>query len=324
VKFEDREFDVEISHTTKRLLVSVLPLVLDKKVQGSLVSVEDVTEKRNREARLRRIENLASLTTLAAGVAHEIKNPLGSISIHIQLARKMLAASRLACEQRHESASQKNSADSGQSQSEDEADAPDPIEHYDKLAKYLDVVEEEIERLNRIVVDFLFTVRPMNLDCKFADINKFLSDMVEFVHYELDDAGIVYKLELDPLLPQVFFDEQALKMAVLNLLKNAKEAMKEGDTLEVATKSEDGHVKITISDTGCGIPEEKLGKIFEPYWTTKHNGSGLGLLAVFKVVREHSGEITVTSKAGKGTRFVISLPLPNSNKRLLGFKGGPR
>jgi signal transduction histidine kinase len=304
--------------------VSVLPLVLDRKVQGSLVTVEDVTEKRHREARLRRIENLASLTTLAAGVAHEIKNPLGSISIHIQLARKMLSASRAACEMRHKkSSTPDNVADKIQSNQESESAVPDPIGHYDKLSKYLDVVEEEIERLNRIIVDFLFTVRPMSLDCKFSDINKFLKDMVEFVHYELDDAGIAYDLELDPLLPQIFFDEQALKMAVLNLLKNAKEAMTEGDRLVVSTKSEDGHVKITVSDTGCGIAEEKLGKIFEPYWTTKYNGSGLGLLAVFKVIREHGGEITVTSKVGKGTNFVISLPLPDTDKKMLSFKGGP-
>ncbi|MDR0401071.1 MAG: PAS domain-containing protein [Treponema sp.] len=297
-RVEEREFSVE-KGIPRLLSISVLPLVRDRRVTGSLIYIEDITEKRGREARLRRAENLASLTTLAAGVAHEIKNPLGSISIHIQLMQKALEAKRRLAEQE----------DPGESR------------YPDQLDKYIAVVNEEIDRLNHIVVDFLFAVRPMNLDLREGDINALIGELMEFMGFELSDASIVCHLELEEGLPLLEFDERYLKQVLLNLVKNAAAAMPEGGKLTVKTGQKDNEVFISVMDTGLGIPEENLSKIFEPYFTTKAAGSGLGLTLVFKIIREHRGEISVKSREGEGTCFTVSLPVPQKDRRLIGFEG---
>jgi signal transduction histidine kinase len=295
-RVEEREFNVETG-VPRLLSISVLPLVREHRVTGSLIYIEDITEKRGREARLRRAENLASLTTLAAGVAHEIKNPLASISIHIQLMQKALEAKRRLAEQ------------------EGEASYPD------QLDKYIAVVNEEIDRLNHIVVDFLFAVRPMHLYLREGNINVLIGELMEFMGFELSDASVTCDLELEEDLPLLKFDERYLKQALLNLIKNAAAAMPGGGKLTVRTGHKDDEAFISVLDTGTGIPEENLSKIFEPYFTTKATGSGLGLTLVFKIVREHQGEISVKSREGEGTCFTISLPVPQREHRLIGYEG---
>lgn len=301
----DREFDVEVKGIQRLLAISVLPLVKDRRVTGSLIHVEDITEKRAKEARLRRAENLASLTTLAAGVAHEIKNPLGSISIHIQLIQKALQASRAACS--------------------DDPDNSEPVSiqgaPFDLLEKYLAVVNEEIDRLNRIVVDFLFAVRPMNMELREGNLNSLIHELVDFVHYELEESHIQTVLELDEKLPSLCYDERYIKQALLNLIKNAIAAMPEGGTLTIKTESTGSEVHIYINDTGIGISEENLSKIFEPYFTTKETGSGLGLTLVFKIIKEHRGEISVKSREGEGSSFMITLPIPQKETKLIAYGG---
>jgi PAS domain S-box-containing protein len=286
-KVNDYEIDIEQQDRKKLLSINVVPLVQDKRITGSLIYIEDITEKRKGEARLRRAENLASLTTLAAGVAHEIKNPLGSISIHLQLLQKAFAKKI------------KNS------------DA--------KIEKYFNVLKEEVNRLNLIVVDFLFAVRPMTLDLREGDINKLISQMMEFVRYELEQAKIMCLLELDDNLPGILFDERYMKQALLNLVKNAQMAMPRGGILTIATNRVDNDIRILFSDTGVGISEENLSKIFEPYFTTNEAGTGLGLTQVFKIIKEHKGEISVSSKEGEGTDFEILLPVFQKVIRMIGY-----
>jgi PAS domain S-box-containing protein len=283
-RVEEREFDVELKNTQRLLSISVLPLVRNHQVSGSLIYVEDITEKRGKEARLRRAENLASLTTLAAGVAHEIKNPLGSLSIHIQLIQKAVAGNQLSA-----------------------------------LDKYIGVVNEEIDRLNRIVVDFLFAVRPMDLELREGNINAVISELVEFVRYELDAARIACVMDLCEKLPLIDFDERYMKQALLNLIKNAMAAMSDGGTLTITTAFNDMEIQISVKDTGTGISEENLPKIFEPYFTTKPTGTGLGLTLVFKIIREHRGDLSVKSREGEGSDFTITLPIPQRETRLITF-----
>ncbi len=301
----DREFNVDSKGVHRLLSISVLPLVKDRKVTGSLVHVEDITEKRGKEARLRRAENLASLTTLAAGVAHEIKNPLGSISIHIQLIQKAMKTTKAICLDNDTPL---------------DPSSPPPVP-FDTIEKYLGVVNEEIDRLNRIVVDFLFAVRPMDMDLREGDLNGLIRELVNFVHYELEEADIATRMELSDSLPEFLFDERYIKQALLNLIKNAVAAMPEGGTLTVRTERGQDDVRIVIADTGIGIPEENLAKVFEPYFTTKETGSGLGLTLVFKIVKEHRGEISVRSVEGEGTWFIISLPVPQKETRLISYGG---
>jgi PAS domain S-box-containing protein len=303
-RVEGKECDINVKGFDRLLSFSVLPLVQDHRVNGSLIHVEDITEKRSREARLRRAENLASLTTLAAGVAHEIKNPLGSISIHIQLLQKAITADGEFFEKEGDDRIRAKAAGARQI--------------YDK---YFAVINEEMDRLNRIVVDFLFAVRPMDLEFREGDINALIRELTEFVSYELDQTRIECVLELGNDIPPVSMDERFMKQALLNLIKNAQAAMPEGGTLTIRTERVDSELRISVSDTGIGIGEENLSKIFEPYFTTKETGSGLGLTLVYKIVREHRGEITVKSREGEGACFSIGLPILQKETRLLVFGG---
>jgi len=291
-KAVDIEIDVEHQGRNRLLSINVAPLVRNKRITGSLVYIDDITEKRKDEYRLRRAENLASLTTLAAGVAHEIKNPLGSISIHIQLLQKAM--------------SKKN------------------INKDSQTEKYFNVLKEEVDRLNRIVVDFLFAVRPMNLELREGDINKIISQLMEFVRFEMEQAKIMCLLELDENCPKILLDERFLKQALLNLITNAKAAMPKGGVLTIATNHVENEIRISICDTGYGISEENLAKIFEPYFTTKETGTGLGLTQVYKIIREHQGEITVDSAPDQGAEFKIILPVPQKETRLISFNEGEK
>ncbi|MDR1910022.1 MAG: PAS domain S-box protein [Spirochaetaceae bacterium] len=302
-KAEGREFDVEMKGKPRLLSISVLPLVRDRQVSGSLIYVEDITEKRGREAQLRRAENLASLTTLAAGVAHEIKNPLGSLSIHVQLMQRALAGLG-------------DSPDAGGAA---EAGKDSGGAWLAELERYIAIVNEEIDRLNHIVVDFLFAVRPMDLELREGDINSIITDLVEFVRYELEEAHISCAVDLKKDIPLVDLDERYMKQALLNLIKNAIAAMPEGGKLSISTGYTDSDIVVTVADSGIGISESNLPKIFEPYFTTRETGSGLGLTLVFKIIREHRGEVSVKSREGEGASFIITLPIPQKETRLLGF-----
>ncbi|MBN2534309.1 MAG: PAS domain-containing protein [Spirochaetales bacterium] len=284
-KVFDRDFTLGNGHQ-RTISFSLMPLVREKKIHGNLIYIEDVTEKRTREARLRRAESLASLTTLTAGVAHEIKNPLGSIGIHIQLIQKQIKEK-------------------------------DTIETKE-IREALDVINEEVTRLNRIVLDFLFAVRPMDSKPELKDFNILVTDLLQFLKYELEEAHVELNVDLGKI-PFIEMDEKYIKQALLNIIQNALSAMPDGGTLTVKTFVEDENVFIEIKDTGTGIPDEIQDKIFEPYFTTKDFGSGLGLTLVYKIIKEHLGEIFIHSKQGIGTSFIISFPIPQKERRLLEF-----
>jgi len=285
----DEEFTLMVKGVPRVLNCSIMPLVRAGHIQGNILHIDDITEKRGREARLRRAESLASLTTLAAGVAHEIKNPLGSIGIHIQLIQKAIR----------------------------NRDSVDPS----TIEPFIDIVNEEVERLNRIVVDFLFAVRPMDTKLEESNLNHVVSDLLEFVRYELEEANITLTESLDADLPPVMLDEKYMKQAILNIIKNAISAMPKGGELRVTTERQAGEAILSISDNGIGMSDDIINKIFEPYFTTKDFGSGLGLTLVYKVVKEHMGEISVSSQEGIGTTFSITLRIPQKYQHLLSWEG---
>jgi two-component system, sporulation sensor kinase E len=305
---EEREFYVDVNGIQRLLAISVMPVVQDRQITGSVILIEDITERRNREARLRRMESLASLTTLAAGIAHEIKNPLGALSIHVQLLQKAKDAQEKLC----------SALQSTKSTGEAECE---PNKYFHQIDKYIKVLNEEIDRLNRIVVDFLFAVRPMNLEPRRGSINEFIKELADFVSFELKEARIECVLNLDENLSPVYFDAAHMKQALLNLIENAVAAMSGGGVLTITTEDAEGEIRITVADTGKGISEEDFPKIFEPYFTTKETGTGLGLTVVFEVIKEHRGEVNVVSREGEGTVFTITLPKPQSERRLITYKG---
>lgn len=288
----DQEFALEVGGETRLLSCSILPLVQAGRVRGNVLHVVDISEKRGREARLRRAESLASLTTLAAGVAHEIKNPLGSIGIHAQLIEKRARALQ------------------------------EDNEHKAAILENLEIIAEEIDRLNRIVVDFLFAVRPMDTQLAEEDLNSVVGDLLSFVQYELEQNNVDLVQELDQTIPRLRLDQRYFKQALLNIIKNGIHAMPEGGTMRVSTQLRGDRVLLRVSDNGTGMSEEVMNKIFEPYFTTRDFGSGIGLTLVYKVVKEHSGDISVISKEGRGTTFTITLPVPPSRRELITWEPG--
>ena len=276
---------------TRILEFTTSPLIKEKCIYGNIIMIKDITEKKIRETKLRRAESLASLTTLAAGVAHEIKNPLGSISIYLQLIEKLVSKN-------HDNPDQK------------------------KILGNISVINEEVERLNKIVVDFLFAVRPINLDLEYNSINKVIDETLDFMKVEFDDAGIEVICELADNVPDIMLDSRFVKQALINLIKNAEAAMKEKKgVLEIKTFLKDSSVMLEIKDNGCGIPERIIGRIFEPYFTTKDFGSGIGLTLVYKIIKEHKGDITISSTEGEGTVFTLSFPAHKKDQKLLSWEG---
>ena len=289
--------------------ISVMPLVRNQNLVGSIVTIDDVTEKRNQEILLHRMESLAGLTNLAAGVAHEIKNPLGAISIHIQLMQKAIKKKR-----------------------DGDGTLPDP-----KFAEnYLDIVNQEIDRLNKIVVDFLMAVRPISAQLELVEPNALLKQFVSFFTPEFNEKHIAISTTLCPDCPRLLLDQKLFREVIVNLAQNALAAITErfpdcnadkafsscSGRLTITSEVKDEHYILRFSDNGIGMTEETVAHIFEPYFTTKANGTGLGLAMAYKIIKEFSGDISVQSEKGTGTTFTITLPVPQKDKRLLTYTGG--
>lgn len=289
------EFTVSTSGGSTRIItITVQPYVQRKKMAGYIIRIDDITETRSQEVKLRRMESLASLTSLAASVAHEIKNPLGAISIHIQLIQKALKKARA-------------------------GDGKLPDEKF--VENYLDIVTQEIERLNQIIVDFLFAVRPVQASLELVNLSEMLENFCQFIVPELDNKKISLEKDLLEKPPYVYLDTKLFKQVLINLAQNAIAAMKDGGKLLVSTKLKNDRLLVAIADTGCGMDAETVSRIFEPYFTTKANGTGLGLTMVYKIIKELGGDIDVKSFPDEGTIFTISLPVPQKELRALEYQG---
>ncbi len=281
---QQKRFTLADSDRTRHLACAIRPLTRDGAVEGSILTVEDITEQLRNETRLRRAEHLASLTTLAATVAHEIKNPLGSISIQTQLIQRNLQSRSKGWRTLLETKSQ--------------------------------IIMDEVDRLNEIVSSFLFAARPVDIAPRRADLNATIIALLEFVGNELRQRNIQYALSLGDALPLIDFDEQHIKQALLNVIKNAIEAMPNGGKIAIATRRDGNMVVARIDDNGPGIAPEIRDRIFEPYFSTKITGSGIGLMIADKIIKAHGGDIVASNIATGGCRFAIMLPIPQSRLML--------
>lgn len=283
--------------TVRFLTVTIAPLINEGELNGKMILVRDITEKKNQDILLHRMENLANLTNLAAGMAHEIKNPLGAISIHIQLIQKALAKAR---------------------ENQDKLPAKKFVEDH------IDVVNEEIEHLNKLVMDFLLAVRPVKAQLELKEPDKLIEGLVSFFKPEFNREGIEVVFRPSDSGKRILLDEKLFRDVIMNISQNSLAALKSkyssgqtGAKFCISNTVRENKYIITIADNGCGMSEESLSKIFEPYYTTKANGTGLGMTMVYKIIKEFSGEIIVDSEEGKGTAFTITFPIPQKDVKLL-------
>lgn len=280
-KADEKDFSLQSGSEVRVYRISFTPIETTGRAFVD-IAIREITDSIRKEARLRRSESLASMTTMAAGVAHEIKNPLAAMTIHTQLLRKLF---------------QKK----GSLKAED-------------AESYLSVLEEEIDHLNKIAVDFLFAVKPMDVELKKDNINKIIGEIISFLEPEAEENKIEIVTSLSPYIPNIEVDSHLFRQALLNLIQNAFAAMPDNGRLMISTKVNGNFVSVRVEDNGVGIDEDKLSRIFEPYYTTKASGTGLGLTVVYKIMKEHNGDIHVTSRKGKGTTFTLDFPIPSSER----------
>lgn len=277
---------------------------------GVALILHDATEQRQKTFEAIESERLHSLTLLAASVAHEIGNPLNALHIHLQLmTREMKKLRQSLADPRPQIFSK-----SGAAQKSSRADRE---ESADRIEKYLDVAKGEISRLDYIITQFLQAIRPSQPKLALASLNDVVRETMQLLWPEIENRGLNVKETLASRLPASLIDAGQIKQALVNLVKNAVQAMTKGGTLTLQTGEGSDGVWVSVTDTGGGIPQEQLNRIFEPFFTTKKKGTGLGLMIVQRIVREHGGRIELESKVGHGTMFRIWLPLHERRPRLL-------
>jgi signal transduction histidine kinase len=236
-----------------------------------------------------------ALTLLAGSLAHEIGNPLNALDIHLQLMeREIRRLRRLA----------------GASDSEVAASS-------ERLEKYVGVAKGEVHRLDYIITEFLQALRPSAPKFQTGSLNDAVDESLALLRPELEARGLTAGAELAAGLPAVQFDPAQIKQVLVNLVKNAMQATPRDGKITLSTGANSEAVWLCVRDTGSGIPSERLNRIFEPFYTTKEKGTGLGLLIVQRIIRDHGGRIEVESAVGKGTAFKLWLPLIERRPRMI-------
>lgn len=276
---------------------------------GLALVLQDVTEDRQKTFEAIESERIQALTLLAGSVAHELGNPLNALYLHLQLIERDLA-------KLHKSVDQIL------------ADSHKPIEEYNfgkrdpkllagKLENYIKVATGEVTRLDYIVTQFLQTIRSGAPKLQMASLNDVVDATIELLGPEIDNRGQEIILKLDPGLQESEFDPAQIQQILINLIKNAMHSMSTGGILTISTGTREQGVWISVSDTGHGIPQDKINRIFEPYFSTREKGTGLGLMLVNRIIQDHSGRIEIESPPGKGATFRIWLPMNDPSPRLL-------
>jgi PAS domain S-box-containing protein len=255
-------------------LVSAFPVEDAHEVMGAVVLLKDLESIKTVQSLVSYSAKLAALGRLTSGIAHEVKNPLNAMMIHLELLKDRLE------------------------------DAPKQVQ------ASLEVMGGEIRRLDRVVQGFLRFMRPQEVAFKTIDLNGLLQSVQALVEAEWQSRGVRFAVDLDPRLPQISADDELLRQAFLNVMQNACQAMPDGGCLTVKTERLGREwVQISVRDEGVGIGPEDLDKIFKLYYTTKPDGNGIGLSLVYRIVQLHDGAIEAESEPGRGTTMLVRLPV---------------
>ncbi len=281
--------DLQVFYPDDRLLnFYTVPLLSEEKeTVGHAIILRDITQTRRDTQETIESERFSALTMLAAGVAHELGNPLNSLDIQLQLMQRRVK--KLAAKSRGE------------------------------FEESLAIARGEVARLDHIITQFLRAIRPQPLNPRPDNLNALVEESISFLRAEIEDRDILAELELDRTLPHVELDRDQIKQAFYNLIRNSIQAMKNGGILRVQSGADETHLWMRFSDTGGGIEPENITRIFEPYFTTKAGGSGLGLLIVRRIIRAHGGEVILESALGKG--LTVTVRLPRADKRVRFLEG---
>jgi PAS domain S-box-containing protein len=261
--------------------VKSAPVVQEGKPVYLVINWLDITERKQAEEALKaaqeqliRSEKLAAIGQLASGVGHELRNPLGAIKTAVQYVRRKIAGSELA--------------------------ASEP-----RVVEFLDLVDGEVDSANKVITDLLSFSRVAKPAVSLVKVGSIIRDALNHVAVP---GNVEVVTDVDPDLPMVMVDGGQIQQVFVNVILNAVEAMPESGRLEIRARGKDDFVAVEFTDTGSGIPELVVGKIFEPLFTTKAKGIGLGLAMSKSIMERHGGDIRVRSKEGEGTTFTLSLP----------------
>jgi len=255
------------------------------KYWGTVLTSHDITERKKLEQQLLHSERLATIGEMSAKVAHEIRNPLSSISLNTELL--------------YDEISKENG--------EEKSDAENLIQS----------ILNEVDTLTEMSDVYLRFARFPRLDTKPVSVNSVLIELSKFFNKERLQRGIALKENYAPDLPLILLDINQIKQAFLNILKNSFEAMPEGGKLSISTRLKDKNIVVSITDTGSGISKEDIQRVFDPFYSAKVNGTGLGLALTMKTVEGHHGEIICKSTIDKGTTMVISFPVESCGKDII-------
>ena len=280
IGYTPEEIQPVLSQIKKNVFLSVFFFLILGISAITLIGVNQnrhLKRMKEMEDRIQLAERLSSLGHLAAGVAHEIRNPLNAIGMGLQrLKREFLP--------------------------------PDEAKREEYLS-FTELILKEIRRVNDIIEQFLTLSRPFQLNRKESSLQDLLRHLVTLFQEEASSLGIRLQAELPSDLPLLTVDLEKLTQAFINIMKNGMQAMEKGGTLRVEAKSLKDRVEVTISDSGSGIPPEQMEKIFNYYYTTKEKGVGLGLPIAHRIIEAHGGQLNMESRVGSGTKVTVTLPI---------------
>lgn len=259
---------------SKLLLIKSTTLNLENSEDTCILLIDDITEQAKLEEQVRRNEKLTAMKKLSSAVAHEIRNPLSSIQLIIDYLKKKYK----------------------------------PAQNLDIYNKFMETLGNEISRISTIVEEFLKFARPPKMNLSPLNFTDFFKDIGILFQAKLEQSDIEIALDLQSH-PEINGDYEKLKQVFINLLENAIESIVPPGKISITGKISDDYYEISIRDTGKGIPENEIKRIFDLYYTTKKKGSGIGLAVAEQIISQHKGTIDVQSRVGEGTIFTIKFPL---------------